>query len=525
MQPACIRHTEIPHTSRLFTDFLYHFDRVAGFYPSGAQSVGRAAEGAASLNYPDDRRQALVGALRAQNGDSPQLELLARPGTVAVVTGQQVGLFGGPAYTVYKALTAARIAQDLNALGVDAVPVFWLATEDHDFAEVSRCWVFDGQYRPVSLDVVAPEPDHRPVGTIALDDPPVAGVRASLAEFPYGDAVCEAVASAYPRGGPMGGAFRRLMSELLEPYGLLFLDPLAHEIRELSAPLLTEAARNAGQLNAALTERNQHLEGAGYHAQVHVEAETSLLFLLDEGHRIPVHRNGDGFEAAKIRISLTDLVSRAHSLSPNALLRPVLQDYLLPTAAYVGGPAELAYLAQAEVIYSRLLGRMPVVFSRAGFTIIDARSAKLCAKYGLNLPSLYEGEDAIRSHISAKLVPPDLENLQNKATESVERWVADLESATAAFDPTLGAAAATSGRKIRHHLAKIRAKTARESLRRDARAASDAAYLAALFSPHGHLQERFYSILPFLAMHGPDLVGKLYEAIHTDCPDHHVLYV
>jgi uncharacterized protein YllA (UPF0747 family) len=168
---------------------------------------------------------------------------------------------------------------------------------------------------------------------------------------------------------------------------------------------------------------------------------------------------------------------------------------------------------------------MPVVFSRAGFTIVGARSQKLCVKYGLTLPQMYEGEDVIRNHISARLVPPDLKKLQNKATESIEQWVGELESATAAFDPTLGAAAATSGRKIRHHLSKLHAKTARESLRRDTRAANDAAYLAALFSPHGHLQERFYSILPFLALHGPDLIEKLYEAIHTDCPDHHVLYV
>ena len=144
MQPACIRHTDLPGTSQLFADFAYHFDRVAHFYqhdPHDPESFERAA---AQIQYPDDRRAAIVAALRAQNGDSENLRRLAQPGTVAVVTGQQVGLFSGPAYTIYKAMAAAQVAMQLTARGIPAVPVFWLATEDHDFAEVNHAWVFGG---------------------------------------------------------------------------------------------------------------------------------------------------------------------------------------------------------------------------------------------------------------------------------------------------------------------------------------------------------------------------------------------
>src|SRR6516225_3725009 len=148
MEPSCIRHTELPGTSRLFADFSYNFDRVARFYrhnPNDPESF-RAAAG--EVQYPEDRRAAIVRALRPQNGDSESLSRLAEPGTVAVVTGQQVGLFGGPAYTIYKALTAVRLARDLSGQGIPAVPVFWLASEDHDFPEVSLAWTFDASHRP-----------------------------------------------------------------------------------------------------------------------------------------------------------------------------------------------------------------------------------------------------------------------------------------------------------------------------------------------------------------------------------------
>src|SRR5215468_7526344 len=177
MEPSCIRHTELPGTSRLFADFSYHFERVARFYGHNPHDPEAFAAATREIDYPDNRRAALVEALKAQNGDSEALSKLAQPGTVAVVTGQQVGLFGGPAYTIYKALTAVRVARNLSAQGVPAVPVFWLASEDHDFPEVSLTWTFDAAHRPVRLQVEAPaeaKGRSRPVGGIALAQTPLA---------------------------------------------------------------------------------------------------------------------------------------------------------------------------------------------------------------------------------------------------------------------------------------------------------------------------------------------------------------
>src|SRR5512147_298680 len=164
MESRCLRHTELPHTSRLFEDYVYHFEKVAGFYELPPRQPASFQEAVSRLDFPDERRTALVSALREQNGDHPTLDRLAHPGTVVVVAGQQVGLYSGPAYTIYKALTAVKLAARLTEQGMPAVPVFWLATEDHDFAEVDHCWIFDAAHRPVRLEARSPARTDGPVG-------------------------------------------------------------------------------------------------------------------------------------------------------------------------------------------------------------------------------------------------------------------------------------------------------------------------------------------------------------------------
>lgn len=525
METACLRHTEIPHTSRLFSDFQYHFDRVARFYAHPPGDGATYAAAAKEMVYPADRRAALVAALRARNGDSAALDKLARPETVAVVTGQQVGLFSGPAYTIYKALTASRLAEQLNSEGISAVPIFWLATEDHDFAEVNHSFVFGADHRPVALSVDGAGATERPVGAIPIAKPPVDRLRKTFAAFPYGKEVAEMVEQAYHPGATFGAAFQALLQRLLERHGLLFIDPLDEAVRRMAAPLLQQALRNGEQLQGKLLERNKELEAAGYHAQVHVEPKTSLVFLLDGARRVTLRRQNGEYVSKDRRYSVEDLVYSAEHLSPNALLRPVVQDYLLPTAAYVGGPAELAYTAQAQVLYQDLLGHMPVVVARNAFTLLDAKASKLMERYGLALPDFFHGEDGVREAIAQKLIPPALarefEELQKTTAEGLDELRANLVS----FDATLASAADKSRAKILYQLSKLERKTARETLRRNQRAASEAAYMSGLIFPEKHLQERLYSILPFVAKHGPGLVDTLYDNIHLDCPDHKVLVV
>jgi uncharacterized protein YllA (UPF0747 family) len=247
-----------------------------------------------------------------------------------------------------------------------------------------------------------------------------------------------------------------------------------------------------------------------------VDAQTSLFFLLEKGERVAVRRKDSDY---------SDLADRAAEVSPNALLRPVMQDYLLPTVAYIGGPGELAYLAQSEVLYDVLLGRMPVVMSRSAFTLLDARSAKLLDRYKLTVDQIMVPQLTLEARVARALVPPELETSFQAAASNVNAEIDRLKAQFEAFDPTLAAALGTSRAKIAYQLEKMCAKTAREALRRNQRASADAHHLAAMLYPHRHLQERFYSILPFLAQHGLGLVDRLYDAVEVDCPDHRVFSI
>ncbi len=525
MDSGCLRQTQLPHTTRLFEDFSYHFDRVSRFYGHRPNSPECIRKAAAELDFPDERRAALVEALRHQNEDSPALRELAKPGTVAVVSGQQVGLFSGPAYTIYKALTAVRIAHRLRDEGIPAVPVFWLATEDHDFAEVDHSWVFGTDHQPLLLRATANPGPQQPVGGIPLRDVPLDLLRQSLASFPFGEEVVAEVSRAYAPERTMGIAFRELLKSLLAKYDLLYIDPLDEHVRRLGAPLLREAVRSAPQLKAQLLERDAELRAAGYHTQVHLEPQTSLVFLLDGDRRITLRSQNGEYTSKDARYSSQELMDRAAHLSPNALLRPVMQDYMLPTVVYVGGPAELAYFAQAQAIYRELLGRMPVVVHRAGFTLLDARANKLMSRYEIGWPVVFEGEDGIRDHIAARLVPPELQDSAKHVEAEVETALDAYSASLKSFDPTLTAALQKSRRKMQYQLSKLARKTANEAMRRSDRARQDAAFLAGSLYPNKHLQERLYTILPFLAQHGAGLIEDIHDQIQLDCPDHQVLVV
>jgi bacillithiol synthase len=522
MHCTCVRQSDLPHTTRLFADVLYHPDRTSEFYEHPVRDLEAFRAAASQVQLSEDRRGRLIEAFRVHNAGSAALERLAEPGTVTVVTGQQVGLFSGPSYTIYKALHAVRLAEWLSENGVPAVPVFWLATEDHDFAEVNHTWVFDAEHTHRRLEMRRAASE-QPVGGVTLQNPPLDELRAAMAGLPFADEVVAEVKASYRTGATMGEAFRALLRRLLARFDILYLDPMLPEFRELAAPALRQAVSAAPELTAAVLERNRALANAGYHAQVHVEEQTSFVFLLENGKRLNLRRHGRDYVHNSRRFTSEELMERAVSLSPNAILRPVIQDSMVPTVAYIGGPAETAYLAQSAVIYREILGRMPVAVPRTGFTILDSRSAKLMDRYQLSIADFFPGETALRERIAATLIPPSLGDTVKETGASVDRSIARLRGEMTAFDPTLAKALDRSARKIRYQIEKMERKAGREALRRNERAAHDASYLYGLIYPERTLQERLYSILPLLAEHGTDLIETIYEAIDLDCPDHRLM--
>ncbi len=520
MEPLCVHQTSIPGTTKLFGDFLYHFDRVSPFYHRHFSDAASWHDAAKEIEYPEERRRRLVQALREQNGECASLAKLALPDTVAVVTGQQVGLFSGPAYSIFKALTAVKLAQQLEDQGIPAVPVFWLATEDHDLAEVDHAWVFDEQssIRKVALsDTVA---TGGPVGDVRLKSVPLDELRTALGELPFANEVLARLEASYRPGATLGSAFQSFLREILQDFGLLYLDPLAPAIRAIAAPFLRDAVCHIPELIQALRGRDKELVESGYHAQVHIEPDTSLVFLIRDGKRVALRYRDGQFAARDRSYTAEELQDIPAQLSPNALLRPVMQDYLLPTIGYVGGPSEIAYMAQAEVLYRNLLGRMPVIFPRNSYTLLDTKAAKLLQRYNLPVTYLFGPQEQVESRIAARLVPSAMAEEFSSARSVFDSSLARLRSGLAALDPTLEHSARKSTAKIHFQLEKLSRKAAKEAMRRDEQATRSAEYLTNLIYPHRHLQERLYSIVPFLAKHGMDLPQRLLNETQLVCPDH-----
>ena len=394
MEPHCIPLQKLPHTSKLLTAFLEQFDRVASFYaypptPEGVLASARTA------TLDGNIRRRVVEVLLEQNlaygCDSSVVQNLQRlaAGAVAVVTGQQVGLFGGPAYSFYKALSAIALARRLRAAGIDAVPVFWLATEDHDLAEVNHCEL-PGRDGLVRLELTACEADRgRRVGEIALGQGigPLLERACALLEGPGADRVGQSLRESYRPGETYGRAFARLFARLLQGRGLVLFDPLEPRLHALTVSLYRQAIERSRELRTALLARSRALEAAGFHPQVKVSETGTVLFLNLDGRRMPLRQRGEQFTANGQSLRASQLLERLEvdpaAFTPNVLLRPVVQDWLLPTAAYVAGPAELAYFAQAEVLYRQLGVRMPAVVPRAGFTLVPPQVQRLLRRYGL----------------------------------------------------------------------------------------------------------------------------------------------
>ncbi len=524
MHCTCVRQSDLPNTTRLFTDVLYHPDKTTPFYQHPLRGLEAFQAAAQQIEFSAERRAALIDALRVQNPESPALQSLAQPGTVVVATGQQVGLFSGPCYTVYKVLHAVKLAAWLSDNGLPAVPVFWLATEDHDFAEVNHAWVFGADHQPRKLEMRRASVE-QPAGDVTLAAPPLRELRAAMHGLPFGEEVADQVEETYRAGNTMGKAFGELLRRLLGKFDILYLDPMLPAFRALAAPALASAVKAAGDLTDGVLARNRELAAAGYHAQVHVEDHTSFVFLLENGKRLGLRRTGDEYVHNSRRFTSQELIDRAASLSPNALLRPVIQDSMLPTVSYIGGPAEIAYLAQSEALYRLLLGRMPVAVPRAGFTILDNRSAKLMERNHLSLGDFFHGEISLKERLASRLVPAALAGRMRESAATVGSAVARMRAELVAFDPTLAQALDRSARKIDYQLAKMERKTGREVLRRDEHAARDAASLYGLIYPERHLQERLYSMLPFLAQHGLDLTSTIYQAIELECSDHRLMVI
>jgi bacillithiol biosynthesis cysteine-adding enzyme BshC len=541
MNATCIPYTHVPHSSALLRDYLYHFDRVRQFYsgspydPRSYQFVGSQMRGFKIT------RGEITGILARQNrafGCSDvtlaNIERLSEPGTFAVVTGQQVGLFSGPAFTLYKALTTVQLAQSLTKQGIPSVPVFWLATEDHDIAEVAEGATFDDEYNLIPLRDSGERPSPRsPVGRVRHTAEISAALDQLEAALPAGEPrshLLHDLRECYAPGATWGESFARFMTRLFARWGVILLDPLDEAIHQLSAGVYQKAISDAPELLAGVMESSRALVERGYHAQVHVVEDSTLVFVEKQGDRLPLHqRDGKFFLDGTEEISSAQLQSlaaeRPLDFSPNVLLRPLVQDLLLPTLAYVAGPSEMAYLGQAQSLY-RAAGRpQPVVFPRAAFTLIDNRTDRLMQKYKLSLEDVWQGEEHLSTKIGAAGFAEGWSERFDQGERDLEQLLTHLKGDIEKLDPTLLDTLQHAKEKMKYQMERLRGKLTRAALGRSDLLLRHQQALLRFLMPHKDLQERRVSGAYFLGRVGYGLLDSVLAHIQTRCSDHQTLEI
>ncbi|KAA6456987.1 bacillithiol biosynthesis cysteine-adding enzyme BshC [Acidobacteria bacterium AB60] len=528
----CYPISVVPGLSRLYLDFCAGAPAVREFYGRSFADPWRS-EGRPRLAH----REKLAAILAEQNPVAAEKLGALRGGAGTVLTGQQVSLFGGPLFTPFKAATALARAQQATEAGDEHVAIFWLASEDHDFAEVQTV-AFPARRELRRLKYESAPPENSPVGGLVLDDTINALLEQAGELIGYSDAL-EALNEAYRPGRTLAQAFGDFYRKVFAAQGLLVFDAAGRDVHALGAPVLREAIQRADEFNARLLARDEELTKAGYHAQVAVAPNSSLLFLMDEktGARVALKRlpqsaaEPDGlWQAGRQRLSSSDLegilAAEPERISPSALLRPVFQDYLFGTSLTIGGPAEVAYFAQSAVLFEQILGRMTPVHPRFTATIVEPDIGELLRRHELTVERiLEETPDSLAPLLAARAMPVEGKRKLASAGNALDAELTELLGWMRATNEELGRSGETAARKMRYQMNRLRRLTANFVLQREESLTRHAQAITTAVFPEGHLQERVHGAAWYFARHGFAFAEELVQHAAKDCPGHSVLWV
>jgi bacillithiol synthase len=529
-----------PWIRRFAADYAYDFASVAPFFAGNPSERAAWADTIARTQQHNRRRDEVARVLAAQQERRkapPRAReaaaLLADRRTVAVVTGQQAGLFGGPVFTLLKALTALKLADQVSRdHGVPAVAVFWIDAEDHDWEEVRSCTVFDGDQSPRTVSLPSrPGADPAPVATIKLDDAILTALDEIEHLLPASDFrgwLMTGLRRAYQPGVGMADAFGSWIEQVLGERGLVVFDssdpaakPLASQVfaRELSMP---------GQTVKLASVAGSDLMARGYHAQVHAQDGSLALFHLDGGRRAIRQQDGRfavGDQLFPTATLLDKATTTPTGFSPNVLLRPVVQDTIFPTVCYVAGPNELAYLGQLRGVYAHFGVPMPLFYPRATATVLDSAALRFLNKYRLPLEALQQQDEAALNDLLRTQIPPAVEESLADTGRAIESQMQRVIEAVPALDPTLEGAARSTLSRMQHDLQTLQGKMIQAAKRRHDTLRRQFMHAQALAFPSGHAQERTIGFVSFLNQYGPALVERLDEELPLDLGRHWIVTI
>jgi len=549
---------QIPQQSRLFLDYLRDPLALRRFYPEAVRFHYDlpARAGRVFGAYQTDRNQ-LCNALERMNrgwGATEKtlanIRLLREADCLAVVSGQQAGLFGGPLYTIYKALSAVKLAECMTQRGVKAVPVFWIATEDHDFAEVASAEFINRDCAIGRISVpLEMHTEGLPVGRVTLDESINARVQGLLEVLPQTEFSADLerlLHDAYRPGLKYSDAFARVMTALTGRHGLILLDPLDSQLKKLAARLYAKAAGRAQEIAIAIVNRSRELEQAGYHAQVAPSENSFPLFLHDENgarHALTRTENGkyqtkgEGQESGQKPDGQSGLneysaeelaewsLREPERFSPNVTLRAVVQDYLLPTVAYYGGAAEIAYFAQTAEVYRILDRPVTPILHRASMTMVEKHTWRALERYDIGLTDFFAGQDHVVGRVVTEHLGKETSAAFGHTTKTFNSELDGLQEKLRNIDPTLAEALEKGRRKINYQIDGLRTRFQRAQLGRDEALHRQLQRAFDLLYPEKTLQERRINITSLLARHGRYVVDWIFDAIDLGSVDHQIVYL
>ncbi len=540
---------EIPNLPPLFLDFLLAFERVAEFYGGGSlllplteEALEPLAARARQVAARHPAREELCAILQEQNarwgaGEATReaIRELADSETVAVVTGQQPGLFTGPLFTLYKAWTAVSVCRSLRAHGVRAVPIFWIHSEDHDLSEATSCSLLgrDGEWVAVHYAVTSEE-EGKPVGEIPLDErigPALERLLRALPDSEFLPGIEALLKATYGEGGSLSEGFARLMARLSAESGLILLDPSEERFKRKVVPLWERVIREWPALAQALRAHSERLQARGYRPQIHPERGSAFLFVHEGGRRQALVWEAERFalrdrtKAFDAEGLVREIAEHPARFSPNVALRPLVQDALLPTLAYVGGPSEIAYFAQLGPLYAALDLPEPLLIPRFSLTLVEPRWARLLEKYGLALGDLLAGAEAAHQRVLERMSDADHNLLFEQAHHAVRGAMQNLRPLLRQTDPTLERSLERAEQKIHHQIERLRQQYLHARARQDEVLSRQMRRLALALAPQGSLQERAMNIFYFLARYGEELLSRLCEPRGFTNGAHLVVYL
>lgn len=493
-----------PHPQPVNFQTAYRTGALADFFalPEGDLT--------AALELPRTQdRAALAAALRphAERLGAPRAALanidrLARPGSLAVVTGQQTGLLLGPSYTLAKAATAIVLARRLDTPERPVVPLFWLATQDHDAAEIDHTYLLDGSgcLRRVAVGL----PEGIAAGRIRADGAHLDTVRAAVAKLSprsrFEDEVIDLLRDALGRSESFADWFGATLYRLLGEHGLVLVDPLEPAVAKGFSHVLAREIEEPSVTPRAVNEAGERLKLLGYEPQLGRAADATNLFVELPGdesgpRRTLLKRSGKGFVAEGREFSTSQLLEMLAadptSITPAAGLRPITQDALLPTAVFVLGPGELRYVAQLREVYEFHSVAMPLAWLRASMTLLEPVSARLLKALGLTAAEFRRDPEGIQSRVL--LERHGHASAFSKATQAIESSYLELLAAVDGIDPTLDGTVTRARRHLDISLEKLRAKSAAALSRKDAKTRQQFQRLESHLLPLGAPSERVLS--------------------------------